>query len=208
MTLSVIGAGFGRTGTLSLKLALEQLGFGPCYHMVDVVANPPFAGYWEALADGKAADWEMIFAGYTASVDWPGAAYYSQLAAHYPDAKVILTLRDAGAWYASIHNTIFNALRGAAKAGGEQGRMSQRLIAQRTFGGNLEDREHAIAVYERHNAEVKRMISADRLLVYDVAQGWGPLCGFLGAPVPATAFPKTNTVEDFKQRLRGGKPES
>ena len=108
MPLSVIGAGFGRTGTMSLKLALDQLGFGPCYHMTEVFKNPKASGYWEAAADGKPIDWEEVFAGYRSTVDWPGATFYKQLADAYPEAKVILTERDAEAWFESTQATIFS----------------------------------------------------------------------------------------------------
>lgn len=204
MTLSVIGAGFGRTGTLSLKGALEQLGFGPCYHMVEVIKNPPFAGYWEAIGDGKPADWDMVFQGYKATVDWPACAYYAGLAAHYPQAKVILTVRDANAWFDSANNTIFKMMPRAMKPGDSRGRMAYELIFKKTFGGNLDDRDHAIAVYERHNAAVQAAISADRLLVYDLAEGWGPLCKFLGVPVPSTPMPKVNSTDEFLQIFAGG----
>src|SRR6516165_3260381 len=109
MPLDVIGAGFGRTGTLSLKLALEQLGFGPCYHMLEVLQNPSAAGQWEAAADRKAVDWEEVFKGYRATVDWPAATFWRQLADAYPAAKVILSLRDPAAWFASTQATIFKA---------------------------------------------------------------------------------------------------
>lgn len=198
MALSVIGAGFGRTGTLSLKSALEQLGFGPCYHMVEILNNPPFAHYWEAILAGAPADWEMIFQGYKATVDWPGCAYYAELAAHYPGAKVILSVRDANAWFDSARNTIFKMMPRAIKPGGRRN-IGYDLIYQKTFSGNIDDREHAIAVYARHNAAVQAAISADRLLVYDLAEGWGPLCALLDVAVPATPMPKVNTTDEFTQ---------
>ncbi len=204
MALSIIGAGFGRTGTLSLKHALEQLGFGPCYHMIEIIRNPSFAGYWETIRDGKSADWDMVFQGYKATVDWPACAYYAELAAYYPKAKVILTVRDANAWFDSAHNTIFSKMPRKLKSDNPQGRMAYELIFKKTFGGNLDDRDHVIAIYERHNAEVKRTIPADRLLVYDLAQGWGPLCKFLGVPVPAIPMPKVNTTDEFLQMFGGG----
>src|SRR3954452_7833833 len=101
MALKVIGAGFGRTGTLSLKIALEQLGFGPCYHMLEVIANPPFAEYWAQAAEGRMPDWDEVFRGYVSAVDWPSADYWSALAAHYPQGKVILTVRDPESWFRS-----------------------------------------------------------------------------------------------------------
>lgn len=206
MALSVIGAGFGRTGTLSLKGALEQLGFGPCYHMVEIILNPAFAGYWEAIGDGAPADWDMVFNGYRATVDWPSCAYYAELAAFYPRAKVILTVRDANAWFDSAHNTIFTRMPRGMKPGNTQGRMAYELVFKKTFGGNIDDRNHAIAVYERHNAGVMEAIPADRLLVYDLAEGWEPLCKFLDVPVPAAPMPKVNTTDDFRQMFGGATP--
>ncbi len=202
MPLSVIGAGFGRTGTMSLKGALEQLGFGPCYHMIEVVKNPSFAAHWQAIGESKPADWERVFEGYRSTVDWPSCAYYAELAACYPEAKVILSVRDANAWFDSASHTIFKLMPRRMKPG--RYHIGHDLILQKTFGGNLDDRDHAIAVYERHNAQVVRTIAADRLLVYDLAQGWGPLCKFLGVPVPSAPMPKVNTTDDFLQRFGEG----
>ncbi len=202
MTLSVIGAGFGRTGTLSLKGALEMLGFGPCYHMVEVIQNPHFSGYWEAIGDDKPADWDMVFQGYKATVDWPACAYYAELAVHYPQARVILTVRDANIWAESIFNTLFKLMPRQHKPGSRR-HIGYDLIFKKTFGGNIDDRDHVIAVYEAHNAAVKRAISADRLLVYDVAQGWAPLCKFLDVPVHSVAMPKVNSTGEFLQIFGG-----
>lgn len=202
MALSVIGAGFGRTGTLSLKGALEMLGFGPCYHMVEVIQNPPFGGYWTALGDGVPADWDKIFQGYRATVDWPACAYYAALAAHYPGAKVILTVRDSSLWADSIFNTLFKLMPRHHKPGARR-HIGYDLIFKKTFGGNIDDRDHVIAVYEAHNAAVKAAISADRLLVYDVAQGWEPLCKFLQVPVPDAPMPKVNSTGEFMQIFGG-----
>lgn len=195
MSLSVIGAGFGRTGTLSLKLALEQLGFGPCYHMVEVIGHPEAAAYWEAAADGKPVDWETVFAGFGATVDWPSATFYKTLADAYPEAKVILTVRDPEAWFASTQATIF------AREFPEQTddpflRMLGKVIA-RLFDYRMKDKAHVISVYERHNETVARVIPPERLLVYEVAQGWAPLCGFLGVPIPESPMPKVNSTEEF-----------
>src|SRR5690606_21852220 len=140
MSLSVIGAGFGRTGTLSLKLALEQLGFAPCHHMTEVFANPDQAATWLAAARGEAVDWDSLLEGYKASVDWPSCHFWRELAAHYPDAKVILSTRDPRRWYESISNTIFPAMKAAA-SDEEPVRsvmaMASYLVAEKTFGGRL-----------------------------------------------------------------------
>jgi hypothetical protein len=196
MTLSVIGAGFGRTGTLSLKLALEQLGFGPCYHMIEVFKDPAAPGYWERAADGELVDWPKVFAGYNATVDWPGATFYRELATAYPEAKVILTVRDPEAWFASTQATIFN--RSFDDPTDPFQRMVRKVIG-RLFDQRLRDKAKTIEVFERHNAAVRQMIPPERLLVYEVAQGWGPLCAFLGVAEPATPMPRTNTTEEFLQ---------
>lgn len=200
MTLSVIGAGFGRTGTMSLKLALEQLGFGPCYHMVEVFKNPKAPGYWEAAADREPVDWDEVFAGYGATVDWPNATFYRELAEAYPQAKLVLTVRDPQAWFASTQATIFK--HDFNLQPGDFGRMTSKVIG-RLFDQRMHDEAHCIEVYNRHNETVQRVIPAERLLVYDVSEGWAPLCNFLGAPVPDTPMPKANSTEDFQRELAG-----
>ena len=194
MPLSVIGAGFGRTGTMSLKLALEQLGFGPCYHMVEVFKNPKAPGYWEAVADGEGADWEAVFRGYASTVDWPNATYYAELAEAYPAAKVILTKRDPEAWFASTQATIFHREFGNPTNDFE--RMVDKVIG-RLFDMRMHDRDHVIDVFERHNAQVIRQIPPERLLVYEVSEGWAPLCAFLKVPIPTGPMPKVNSTEEF-----------
>ncbi len=202
MTLSVIGAGLGRTGTLSLKHALEELGFGPCYHMAEVFKLPNASAQWIDAAAGK-PDWEAIFDGYHSTVDWPSCEFYKELAGLYPDAKVILSLRDPEAWYASTQATIFNFENhsGAPEIWFE---MVARVIGDK-FGGDLRSKDNLIATYNRHNEEVARTIPADRLLVYEPGQGWEPLCGFLGVPVPKTPYPKINTTEQFQARVAASK---
>ena len=204
MALSVVGAGFGRTGTLSLKLALEQLGLAPCHHMTEVFANPAQAATWLAAGRGEAVDWDALLEGYKASVDWPSCYFWRELAAHYPDAKVILSRRDPQRWYKSISSTIFPAMKGGTPDE-EPIRtvmaMSNRLITKKTFDGDTSE-AHVLDVLARHEAEVKRSIAPERLLVFDVAEGWEPLCTFLGVPVPATPFPRTNSTEEFQARLQ------
>jgi hypothetical protein len=199
MPLSVIGAGFGRTGTMSLKLALEQLGMGPCYHMSEVFKNPAAPGYWEAAADGKPVDWEEVFAGYRSTVDWPSATFYKELADAYPDAKVILTVRDPEAWFMSTQATIF-ASRIFEDATSDWGRMVLKVVGD-LFDREMSNKAKLIDVYNRHNETVQRVIPAQRLLVYDLSEGWNPLCRFLGVPVPDEPMPNTNSTEDFKRRL-------
>ncbi|MBI1180338.1 MAG: sulfotransferase family protein [Alphaproteobacteria bacterium] len=205
MALSVIGAGFGRTGTLSLKFALERIGFGPCYHMMEVIQND-LAGTWYDIACGKAPDWDAVFAGYRATVDWPACNFYRELADQYPDAKVILSLRDPEKWYQSCSNTIFRAMMSDMQAAPppvqRQMAMARKLIVENTFDGRIDDPAHAMAVYRRHNEAVQATIPAERLLVFEAAQGWEPLCRFLGVPVPDDPYPRVNTTEDFAQHFR------
>lgn len=212
MTLDVIGAGFGRTGTMSLKLALEQLGFGPCHHMMEVIAHPEQDRAWLALAQGATTDWRAILNGYRAAVDWPSVFIWKELVAANPQAKVILTLRDPQSWYASASATIFARMREfqAILAGPEVDaidpirrehmRMVNAVVVDKTFGGSL-DKDHAIRVFDAHNAEVRRTVPPKRLLVYDVGDGWESLCAFLGVPVPQAPYPNVNTTQDFAARF-------
>jgi hypothetical protein len=215
MSLKVIGAGFGRTGTLSLKLALEQLGFGPCYHMVETLHHPAHDAAWLALARGKAKDWRAVLGGYQATVDWPGVYFWRALAAANPDAKIILTVRNADQWYDSAANTIFSRMRDFTETlahddNGTLGqerrahmRMVNSIVADGTFDGYL-DRAHAIDVFNAHNEDVRRSVPPKKLLVYQSGEGWDRLCDFLDAPVPQAHYPKVNSATDFKNQF----PES
>jgi hypothetical protein len=203
MTLKVIGAGFGRTGTKSLKDALEHLGLGPCYHMVEVFKNPQAPDWWSAAADAPAnADWGRIFEGYSATVDWPNATYYRELADAYPDAKVILTERDPDDWFDSTQATIFARMPAEPGATDPFPRMLGKVICE-LFDYRMRDRAHCISVFQAHNAKVRQVIPPERLLVYEVAQGWGPLCSFLGVPEPAEPMPKVNSREEFAAMIAG-----
>ena len=203
MPLSVIGAGLGRTGTMSLKLALERLGHGPCYHMKEVLAHlDAHVPMWDRAAEGGLVDWDVLFEGYRAAVDHPAAGFYRELAAHYPEAKVILTVRDPERWFQSFTNTILHPLTEPLPDHlVAWGTMVRKAILDRVFDGNVADKTHVIASYERHNEEVKRAVPRGRLLVYEVAQGWEPLCQFLEAPVPDEPFPMANTTDEFREHL-------
>ncbi len=208
MALEVIGSGFGRTGTLSLKRALEQLGVGPCHHMEEIFAHPEQVPFWQAIAVGRLVDWDEVFAGYRAQVDWPGAHVWRQLADAYPQAKVIHTARPEEQWWNSFSTTIavlLNTyqdmpfpphLRAMIEVAAE-------LIGVQTFGGQATDREIALDAYRRHTEQVLAAIPRERLLVFDVAEGWEPLCQFLGAPVPATPFPRVNSAEEWWKQVKG-----
>ncbi len=197
MALSVIGAGFGRTGTESMKLALETLGLGPCHHMKDVMADPEQMALWRAAAQGDLPDWDEAFAGYKSAVDWPTAYFWRELSTHYPEAKILLTVRSAESWYESMANTIFKSL----KASTDPASIGLKLIAQGVFGGRLDDRAHAMAVYEKSIAEVQAAFTQERLLTYTLGDGWEPLCRFLGKPVPDTPFPRINSTMEFNSLM-------
>lgn len=205
MTLAVIGTGFGRTGTNSLRLALERLDFGPCHHMFALREHPDQLIHWQAAARGETLDWDAAFAGWRAAVDWPSAAFWRETAAHFPQAKVIHSTRSPESWHRSVMSTIYPAMQGLEEVepGPRRNRleMARRLIVDGVFGGRMDDPDHAMAVYRAHEAEVRRSIPAERLLVYEVGAGWEPLCRFLGAPVPGEPYPETNTTAEFKARV-------
>src|SRR5918994_5203177 len=192
--MRVIGAGFGRTGTTSLKAALEELGFGPSYTLSEVFRNPKHVGFWKAAGDpaGEEVNWERFLAGYGVAVDWPACSFYGELMEAFPEAPVILTVRDPAPWYESMRSTIYGLRRlttgplpvraAFALAGlfapGVTGtvRLADRLVWEDTFDGRFEDRAYAIRVFERHNEAVRRRGPPGRLLGFDLREGWGPPC--------------------------------
>eukprot|EP01064_Diplonema_japonicum_P013512 TRINITY_DN2107_c0_g2_i3.p1 TRINITY_DN2107_c0_g2~~TRINITY_DN2107_c0_g2_i3.p1 ORF type:complete len:241 (+),score=70.73 TRINITY_DN2107_c0_g2_i3:33-725(+) len=188
----IIGAGFGRTGTMSLKDAIEELGYGKCHHMIEV--KPWMFRKWSALADGDDL-WNEVYEGFDAAVDWPTTAFYRQLAEKHPDAKVVLTVRDPEAWYDSANNTIFaifnllplwiDMLTGFRT-------MLDKTIWTGAFHGRFADKEYAIRMFNEHIADVKRTIPADRLLIFRATDGWEPLCTFLDKPIPSKPYPHSN----------------
>ena len=216
--MRVIGAGFGRTGTKSLQAALEELGFGPCYHMTELFEHPEHAEYWDAARRGETVDWEGFLGDYEATVDWPACTFYEKLMETYPDAKVLLSVRDPDRWYESTRDTIYELSRltvisplsrltfrlvGLFVPGiGKIGRMNNRLIWRDTFDGRFEDEEYAKAIFERHNAGVRSRVPPEKLLVYEVREGWGPLCDFLGVEAPDKPFPRLNDAAEMRGRVR------
>jgi hypothetical protein len=204
MALDVVGAGFGRTGTNSLKIALEMLGFGPCHHMFEVRDRPDQVAFWAAAARGERRDWDTVFEGFKATVDWPSAYFWEEIASHYPAAKVILSVRPVESWIRSIHGTIHESLKRRASRPTDllsaQGEMAYDIIERRTFDGRLADPDHAASVFRAHTEKVRTTIAPERLLVYDVAEGWEPLCRHLGVAVPSDPFPRTNSMEQFRAR--------
>jgi hypothetical protein len=210
MTIKVIGAGFGRTGTTSIKAALEELGFGKCYHMIEVLTHPAHVRVWSDALAGQPVDWQTFLAHYGAIVDWPGCTFYQALMAVYPEAKVLLTVRDPEAWYESTRKTIYQlprspvmrALRLFVPHFRRFFRMNEQFIWQGTFGGKFEDRQQAMAIFQTHIEAVKQAIPADRLLVYDVRDGWRPLCTFLDVPVPqGKPFPRLNDTATMRRMM-------
>jgi hypothetical protein len=207
--LKVIGSGFGRTGTLSTKLALEQLGFGPCDHMQEVLRSPRRIRLWHRRAVGEQVDWNEVFDGFRSTVDFPSSAVVGELIEAFPEALVLHTVRDADRWYDSTHETIYQArtmlpqwLRSAVPTLGMAVEMTDGLVWDGLFDGRFEDRDHAIDVYRAHTADVIATVPSERLLVFDVADGWAPLCAFLGVPIPDNPFPRVNDRKQMIRRFR------
>lgn len=207
MTLSVIGAGFGRTGTLSTKVALETLGLGPCHHMEEVFVNPAQLPYWRAAMNGEAVDWGEVFSGFAAAVDWPSTHFWRELAAYYPQAKILLNVRPPEIWCNSFFTTIKKLLETKDAIADDYVRsildMAYKMIAEETFGNSMHDRQRLLAAYQQRIDEVTASIAPERLLVFDVAEGWEPLCRFLERPVPDVEFPRTNNQQEFWQTFGG-----
>ena len=207
MALAVIGAGLGRTATFSLKFALEHLGFGPCYHMSEVFAgarrNVPL---WLDAIDGR-PDWDAIFEGFHSTTDYPACTYWRELAEHYPRAKVILTVRDPDTWFDSVSETIFSDGMQASLRGSPTGDMMQGVIFD-AFGERLRDRDFMTEWFIRRNREVIDALPPERLLVFSPKEGWEPLCGFLGVPVPNEPFPRINSRDELNAHSdeQGGLP--
>lgn len=202
--MDVIGAGFGRTGTLSLKVALEQLGFGPCMHMIPLLHDPETSALVRKAAEGDVDSLDVALAGHRSTVDWPMTYFWRELADRHPAAKVILTVRDPRKWYDSADRTIHAAANAGRESGGldpDVMGMVDATVWDGTFGGRFADRDAAIKIFEEHNDRVRREIPADRLLVFEVGQGWEPLCSFLGVPVPETPFPRLNDTAAFHENL-------
>lgn len=197
MTIEVLGAGFGRTGTDSMREALEILGFGPCHHMFEVNAHDEQKRLWRALAKGAPADWEQLFAGYRSCVDWPSAFYWRELISVYPRAKVILTYRTAESWWASFEQTIVPGLQQST----DPDSVGLRLVRDQVFAGHPEDRAIAIAAYEANVSAVKATVPSERLLIHSLGDGWEPLCAHLGVPVPAQPYPSRNSASSFREHL-------
>jgi hypothetical protein len=212
LALKVIGAGFSRTGTLSMKSALEQLGFAPCYHGAEAVLPRPgfndghLDAWYDYYVGGTTMDWQWLLKGYQASVDIPTCLHYRELMQAFPDAVVVLTTRDPEEWFDS-----WQALWSAI----DEVRDPEKIvrfhkflplldaIVDRHLGGKIE-RASSIDFFNRHMEAVRRGVPADRLLEFKVTEGWAPLCAFLGVDVPDSPFPRLNDREFTRTLLRNG----
>jgi hypothetical protein len=203
MELRLIGAGLGRTGTSSLKQAIERLTGAPCYHMSETFGKPEVTETWHRAVRGEPPDWRVFLAGYGATLDWPACRFWRELAAAYPDAPVLLSTRSsAETWWASMEQTIVRALGSptTSEQHARQRAMTWDLIEQH-LGRDWRTREACIEAYERHNAEVRAGVEPDRLVEWQPGDGWEPLCHALGEPVPDEPFPHANTAAEFRSRL-------
>ena len=199
--MQVIGAGLGRTGTTSLKLALETLLGEPCYHMYEAMNRPGDAAGWQLVADGHDPGWDRLLAGWGATVDWPTAAFYAEQADAFPDAKVLLSYRDSEAWWTSADKTIFVMSRRPAAA--EQvglGALMTQVFAE--AGIDVHDKAASIRAFEEHNQRVRETIAPERLIEWQPGDGWGPICEGLGLPIPTEDFPHSNNAGSFRDVAR------
>ena len=196
MSLRVIGAGLGRTGTMSLKQALETLLGGRCYHMIEVIERRDHVPRWDAALRGETPRWQQIFDGFVATVDWPSVTFWEELHNHYPDAFILMSYRRPEDWWESAHQTIFEVAR---RIEGPWRAMADRMFER--FSKNLEDRAMCLDAFERHYRKVRDVVPRDRLIEWQPGDGWGPLCKALDVAVPAIEFPRVNTREEYLERL-------
>ena len=201
MSLRVVGAGVGRTGTHSLKLALEQLLGGPCHHMVEVLGNPEgqVPGWTDAI-EGRPVDWNKLLEGYKAIVDWPGGSFWRELLAANPDALVLLSVRDPEAWYRSASNTIFHAFDHLPPEARPWMDEVRKMLHDR-FSDDFANEDAMIDAFNRHNEAVRREAPTAQLLEWTPSDGWAPICDRLGIAVPSEPFPVTNTTDEFRTML-------
>ncbi len=195
MTIKVIGAGFGRTGTDSMREALTILGFGPCHHMKSVMADEENKQMWRAVCQGAVPDWDKILRGFSSCIDWPSAFYWRQLAEHYPEAKVILTNRSADSWWESFQNTILKSIENSR----DRSSLGVALVAGQVFDGKPGDRANAIAKFEANVQSVIDTVPERRLLIHNLGDGWEPLCEHLGVPVPDQDYPGLNSTAEYRK---------
>lgn len=201
MALKVIGAGLGRTGTLSLKLALEHIGLGPCYHMSEMIAQVrSHLPLWIESAKGN-PQWDTIFANYQSSTDYPGCMFWRELANHYPEAKIILTTRDPDKWFESVTATVMSPEhRGRLEGDPMMAEFFKRTVFEGDLENRLGNRAKMVEYFNEWNQSVIDEVPAERLLVYKAGDGWEPLCEFLGVPVPAEPYPRVNSRAEMTER--------
>lgn len=199
--LEIIGAGFGRTGTHSVAIALDRLGFGPCYTIDEMGKNPSHHEIWQNALEGRPVDWFALLENYQSTMEWPAVSFLPELVDRFPEAKVILTIRNPEAWYESAASTIFPALESTAQHPNLEIRrkssLKRKLILERHFSGNYWNKSKTIGAFQTHIRAVKVLVPKDRLLCFNVKEGWPPLCSFLGVDEPSEPFPKGNTQADF-----------
>ena len=200
MTLQIVGAGAGRTGTHSLKVALEQLLGGTCHHMVECFGRPDQIAGFTAAVDGEPVDWRALMADFTAMVDFPGSLFWREIAAANPDAPILLSTRDADGWYTSASNTIFVSMDSAPPEMQPWMQTVKRMLHDR-FSDDFENKDAMIAAYEAHNAAVRAEVPPQRLIDWTAGDGWGPICAALNVPVPDEPFPVTNTTKEFREMI-------
>lgn len=204
MSLQVIGAGLGRTGTQSLAWALDRLGMGPCYTLDTLKQLPTHVDLWWAAANDQAVDWGALFQGFKSTVDWPAVSFLPPIVTAFPAAKVVLTLRDPEVWYESAQATIFEALAMSQRNPNPAGRhrpgieLTRHLVLERTFRGHYQNKARTIEMFEAHNRMVAALVPPAQLLRFQVKDGWEPLCTFLNLPVPDEPFPHTNDRTSFR----------
>ena len=213
MPIKIIGAGFPRTGTNTLRESLELLGFGKTYHMKNLIVQPENLHYWTTLKETGTTNWQELYDGYEATVDFPCYPWYKEHMKQYPDAKVILTLRPFEKWYESFYSTIWQAQNRPEEQNGEMAQrvasdprlqavmkvmgFAKQTINEDHFQGRFLDKEFMEKIYNDHNEEVKKCVPANKLLVFDAGEGWQPLCEFLDVKKPDAPLPHTNKREDF-----------
>jgi hypothetical protein len=200
MELAVVGAGVGRTGTHSLKLALEQLLGAPCHHMMEMMANPDQVPPWIDAIDGRPVDWAAMLQSYRSIVDWPGGSFWPELLAANPGSLVLLSVRDPESWYRSASNTIFLAFDRVPPELKPWMDAVRKLLHDR-FSDQFEDPMAMMDAYERHNDEVRAKVPPGQLLEWTVGDGWEPICNRLGLPVPGNLFPMTNSLNEFREMI-------
>ncbi len=204
MPLRVVGAGLGRTGTNSLKVALERLLGGPCYHMLELIERPGDTVYWERAAADEFVSWDWLRRDYVATVDFPAAMFWRELLADSPEAVVLLSTREsAQVWWDSFQRTILQAMSGEVPADrpdwARRRAMTMSVLARLTPAWR--NKAGATDAYERHSEEVRRAVPPDRLIDWRPGDGWPPICAPLGIAVPEDPFPHENTTSDFRARI-------